>query len=179
MSEEPEKRKLTLANGALLQVPIWEKHYRGSNWLAIIDIDATQPGGLARRFVNRGKGECLFIVEPIGLFDALEFAADYTTSYGDKKRDRWYGVVTAKTDDFLEVERCGSGAKAVLRSKALRTSKTALIAALERDRQALVERAVKVAEQIAGLEDASDVFVDVDVEEPAAEPAVSTEEPSA
>ena len=142
---------LTLANGALLGAPVYENHRRGSNWLAIIDIDATMPGGLARRFMNHGKGECMYVVEQVGLFDAVEFAADYTTSYGDKRRERWYGVVTAKTDDFLQVEQCGSGAKAVLRAKELRTSTEALVAALEHDRESLIARAAKLEAQIVEL----------------------------
>jgi hypothetical protein len=89
------------------------------------------------------------------LFDAVEFAADYTTSYGDKKRrDRWYGVVTAKTDDYLQVEKCGSGAKAVLRSKELRASPEALVAALEHDQNSLIERSVKLGHQIQELKSA-------------------------
>lgn len=146
--------KLTLANGALLTAPIYENHRRGSNWLAVIDIDATMPGGLERRFMERGKGECICLVEQVGLFDALEFAADYTTSVGKKIRNRWYGVVTAKTDDFLQVEQCGSGAKAVLHSKQLRTSPEALVAALEQDQQSLIERAARVATQIAEVKGA-------------------------
>lgn len=143
--------KLILANGALLEAPIFETHTRGSNWLALIDIDAGCPGGLERRFVNRGKGECLYVVEQIGLFDAVEFAADYTTGYGTKRRDRWYGVVTAKTDDFLQVEKAGSGAKAVLRSKKLRTSPEALASALEQERETLIARAAKIDLEITEL----------------------------
>jgi hypothetical protein len=146
--------KFTLANGALLTAPIYENHRRGSNWLAVIDIDATMPGGLERRFMTRGKGECICLVEQIGLFDAVEFAADYTTGAGNKQRNRWYGVVTAKTDDFLQIEQCDSGAKAVLRSKHLRTSPEALVAALEQDQQALIARAAKVATQIAEVKGA-------------------------
>jgi hypothetical protein len=50
--------KLLIANGALLQAPVYETHPsgRGTNWLAVIDIDATSPGGLARRFMQTGKG---------------------------------------------------------------------------------------------------------------------------
>ena len=156
-STDPEVCQLILANGALLEAPIFEAHVRGSNWLAIIDIDATCPGGLERRFTNRGKGDCLYVVEQIGLFDAVEFAADYTTSYGKKRRDRWYGVVTAKTDDFLQVEKADSGAKAVLRSKKLRTSPEALATALEQERETLIARAVKIDLEIAELRSPEEV----------------------
>lgn len=155
MSEQPqpevESTKLLIANGALLEAPIYETHYRGANWLAVIDVDASCPGGLSRRFTSRGKGECLYLVEQIGLFDPVEFGADYTTTYGDKKRDRWHGVVTAKTDDFLIVERCKTGARAVIRSKELRTSPEALRVAMTQERETLIARAGKLDQQIQEL----------------------------
>jgi len=155
-STKPVVKKLLVANGALLEAPIWEKHFRGSNWLALIDIDPTAPGGLSRRFLNRGKGECLFVIEQLGLFDAVEFAADYTTSVGTKKKDRWYGVVVALTDGHLLVERCETGVKAVLRSKEARASVQDRAAALRAEKEALVERAAKLAAEIAELESSGD-----------------------
>lgn len=153
MSDEVkvESVKLAIANGALLEAPIYETHYRGANWLAVINVDASMPSGLERRFMNRGRGECLYMVEQITLFDPVEFGADYTTTTGSKKRDRWYGVVTAKTDDFLVVERCKTGAKAVIRAKGLRTSPEALRAALMQDKEALIARAANLEHQIQEL----------------------------
>jgi len=149
-------KKLLVANGALLEAPIWEQHFRGSNWLALIDIDASAPGGLGRRFMAKGKGECLFVIEQVGLFDAVEFAADYTTSFGNKRRDRWYGVVTAITDGYLLVEKCDTGAKAVLRAKEARASVHDRASALRAEKEALVERAAKLEAEIVELESSGD-----------------------
>lgn len=176
MSSEEEVKKLSIANGALLEAPIYETHHRGANWLAVIDVDGSMPGGLSRRFLNRGRGECLYLVEQIALFDPVEFGADYTTSYGDKRRDRWHGVVTAKTDDFMVVERCKTGAKAVVRSKELRTSPAALRAALRQDQESLISRAAKLEHQIQELSTSGPTLnVEPIPETPPADPAPSVD----
>lgn len=108
--------KLPCVNNALLAVPIWEEK-RGTNWLAVIDIDGTMPGGLSRRWLNRGRGECYFLVEQLAPFDPIEFGADRTAWSGNKVRNRWYGVVIEKTEAYLLVEPVDSGAQAVLVSK--------------------------------------------------------------
>lgn len=137
---------MTLANGALLEVPVFEKHHRGTNWMAIIDIDPTSPGGLSRQWLDRGKGECFYLTEQVKLFDPVEFGADYTTSVGRRHRRRWFGVITAKTDDYLLAEPCSSGAKAVILSKAKRTDPHALADAFAREREVLLKRAQELAD---------------------------------
>jgi hypothetical protein len=117
--------RLTMAAGALLSAPIWEKHHRGTNYLAIIDIDPRMPGGLARQFVHRGKGECLYVVEQIAVLDAVEFAADYTTGVGRRDRLRWYGVVAEKTASQMSLIPYPSGAKAVVAANELRQARDA------------------------------------------------------
>jgi len=111
---------LTCANGALLEVPVYEQHARGTNYLAIIDIDPTMPAGLARIWAKKGRGPCLYITDQITQYDALEFAADYTTSVSTKKRLRWYGVVVDKRPDELVLQPCNTGVDAVLLAKRLR-----------------------------------------------------------
>jgi hypothetical protein len=149
---KPKIFKLLVANGALLQAPVHETHFRGSNWLAIIDVDASCPGGLSRRFVNRGRGECLYDIEQVNCFDSIEFGADYTTSLGSKKRLRWHGIVAAKTEGFLLVEECQSGAKAVLRAKEARQNVTDRAAAIRAQRDALLSKAEELDREIASLE---------------------------
>ncbi len=149
---KPKVHKLLVANGALLQAPIFETHSRGSNWLALIDVDMSQPGGLSRRFMNRGRGECLYDVEQVGLFDAVEFGADYTTSMGSKKRHRMYGVVVGKTDGMLAIEEAASGAKAVVRSKEARQSTADRAAALRLEKEALITRAAELEREAQALE---------------------------
>lgn len=148
----PQVMKLLVANGALLEAPIFEKHKRGSNWMAVIDIDKTSPGGLSRRFVNRGRGECLYDVDQVALFDPVEFGADYTTTGGSKMRDRWYGVVVVKTEGLIEVEKCSSGMRAVLRAKVARESPVELAAAWKASRDALLKEAATLDAAIQELE---------------------------
>jgi len=136
--------KLVCANGALLEAPVREEHARGSNWLAVIDIDGTMPGGLSRRWVDRAKGACLYLVEKLALFDAVEFGADYTTSVGTKRPKRWYGVIVAKTDDFLALEEAPSGKDAALLARAKRIDPQALAASMNAEAAVLRLRAEKL-----------------------------------
>lgn len=117
--------RLPMAAGALLAAPVWEDHHRSTNYLAIIDINPTMPGGLDRRFMNRGKGDCLYIIEQIGVLDAVEFAGDYTTSVGRRDRKRWHGVVTGKTESVMTLKPCDSGTKACLLATDLRAQRDA------------------------------------------------------
>lgn len=144
----PEVARLALANDALLEAPIYEKHHRGANWLAVIDIDKTMPSGLSRRWMPRGRGECLYGTEQLTLFDPVEFGADYTSYAGKKTRDRWYGVVLAKTESYLLIEKCPSGARAVLRATEAKSSREDRLRALQEERDNLVDRAAKVEGEI-------------------------------
>jgi hypothetical protein len=143
--------KLPCANGALLQVPLFEKHHRGTNWMAVIDVDGTSPGGLGRKFIDRGKGECFYLIEQVQLFDPIEFGADYTTSVGKRYRKRWFGVVTAKTEDYITAEECSKGVNAVLLARAKRTDPQALADAFEKEREVLLKRAAELDAAVSQL----------------------------
>lgn len=150
--KEPSKEfRLTHLNGALLQVPVYEPHYRGTNYLAIIDVDGTAPGGLSRRFLQRGKGESFYLIEQLSLFDAVEFGADYTTSVGAKKRLRCYGFVAAITEMEIVIRSFDSGATACVAAKIARTSPADRKRALGEARDALIEKAAKVQDEIDAL----------------------------
>lgn len=149
--QEREVLKLRHANGALLNAPLYDKGARRSNYLAIIDIDPTAPAGLAREFCDKGRGDCLYLTEKLDLFDAVEFASDYTTTTGNKYRERWYGVIIAKTDDYLLVEKAPSGVKAVLRAKEARVSVQDKVRALQAEKEQLVIRAAVIEGEIAQL----------------------------
>jgi hypothetical protein len=148
---EPIVLKLPCANGALLQVPVFEKHHRGTNWMAVIDVDGTSPGGLGRHFIDRGKGECFYLIDQVTLFDPIEFGADYTTSVGRRHRKRWFGVVIAKTEDYILAEECSKGVNAVLLSKAKRTDPQALANAFEKEREVLLKRAAELDAAVTQL----------------------------
>lgn len=147
-----ETIKVAVANNVLLEVPIWEAHFRGSNWMAVINVDGSSPGGLSRRFMPRGKGDCFYLLEQLQLFDPIEFGADYTTSVGTKKRDRWYGVVTAVTDGHLSIERTSTGVAAVLRAKEARESPRDRAMALRETLQAHLDQVVAIEREIHELD---------------------------
>ena len=149
--EPPHVVRLAVANGALLEAPMYESHQRGTNWLAVIDIDGKLPGGLSRSWMPKAKGECLYLIEHLSLFDPVEFGADYTTGHGNRHYHRWYGVVTAITDGYILVEECLSGVKAVLRAKVARESTDDRVRALEAQRDAMVEQAAKLEAEITDL----------------------------
>lgn len=123
--------RLVCAGGAMLEVPIWESHARGTNYLAVIDVDATMPAGLSRRFVNRGRGECYYLTEQLTPGDAVEFAGDYTTSVGKRKRERIYGVIVEKTEEQIAIRVFDTGVLASLAAREFRK---------ERDEAAAVVR---------------------------------------
>lgn len=152
MTKKAEVVKLAVAAGVLLQAPVWEAHFRGSNWLAIIGVDPAMPGGLSRRFLPRGKGECLYVLEQLALFDPVEFGADYTTTAGRRNRTQWHGVVTAVTDGYLLVERSASGMQAILRAREARESAADRVNALRAERETLLERIGKLDEEMQMLE---------------------------
>jgi len=142
-------------NGALLEAPIYEKHYRGSNWLAVIDVDGTCPGGLSRKFLPYAKGDCIYMIEQVRLFDALEFAADYTTSVGKKKPSRCYVVVMAITPTEMMLQEYETGAEACLAAQAARTSPDERVRSLEVTRAEHLATAKRIEDEISALKGAT------------------------
>lgn len=82
-------------NGALTDVPVYESHQRGKNWMATIADDPRSPGGLRREFADRARGAKYHYMVPEGLKpgDAVEFGADYISGGGKRSANRWHGVV--------------------------------------------------------------------------------------
>ena len=152
---EPKEYRCPHLNGSLLKAPIYEAHFRGKNWLAVVDIDGSCPGGLSRRFMPYGKGEVLYMIEQVGLFDAVEFAADYTTSVGRTRQNRFYGVIVAITETELVVRAYDSSADACIAAQKMRTSTVDKIRALEEAKAAHAEKAAKLEAEIAELKGAS------------------------
>lgn len=152
---EPRRVRLRLANKAMLDAPIYKEHQRGSNWLAIIDVDAKLPGGLSRRFLERGRGDCYYSIEPLALFDPVEFGADYTSMAGRKTKERWYGVVVALTEGVCIVEQTENGVEAVLRARDARVSPVDRAHALRAERDAAHDRLQDLEREIAELETAA------------------------
>lgn len=93
-------RTYRIMNRGMIDVPVWEDHgLRGKNWGAIVEVDPTAPGGLRRFWFNRGRGVAKYIVpEQLQVGHTVEFGADYITSVGRRKPDRFYGVVVGLSE---------------------------------------------------------------------------------
>ena len=103
----------TIDGGALSQVPCWESHGRAKNWMAKISLNPNSPGGLDRDFAEKAKGDCFYILPPLSPGDAVEFGADYYTSSGKKRPERWHGYVVRVLDDRIILHECSDGKAAV------------------------------------------------------------------
>jgi hypothetical protein len=107
--------------GALTDVPddCWQTHKRGKNWLAMISVDPSSPGGLSRNFAAKAKGEFFYLLPDLSPGDPVEFGADYYSGSGRKSPTRWYGFVVKIVHatrlfsegeaDYLVLRECGTG----------------------------------------------------------------------
>lgn len=92
----------TIEEGALLQVPIYEPHQFGKNWMAAIHRDPAAPNGLGRVFIERGHGQYYYVLNPnVRPGQVIEFGADYEKATGSRRHNRWIGVVLARTEQQL------------------------------------------------------------------------------
>lgn len=110
---------LSIEDGALASVPkgCWESHSRGKNWLAIINISPSSPGGLARDFATKAKGSSYYLVPTWQVGDAVEFGADYYSGGGRKRPTRWYGFVVRILPDRVILRETSTGKAAVKEGK--------------------------------------------------------------
>jgi hypothetical protein len=108
---------LRVEKRGLMDVPIYDDHQRAKNWGANIEPDPHAPGGMARDFWDRARGEMFYYVIPENLRFlipcAIEFGADRLTWSGKRRPDRWYGVAVEMTDKRLTVVECASPRAAV------------------------------------------------------------------
>ena len=101
MADEMWKGKIEC--GALIEVPAYETHKRGRNWLAVIEEDPKAPGGLSRIFCERAKGKFFYMTDILEVGQAVECAGDYVSGGGNRSPNRVYGVVSKIDDTVLEV----------------------------------------------------------------------------
>ncbi|GEM_PF-4210589 len=92
--------------GAMVEVPIYEGHKRGKNWMAVIQPDPNSPGGLRRDFQQTAKGKYYYMINGLKIGDPVEFGADYYTGGGKKHSKRWYGIVRDIGEDYIEIRQC-------------------------------------------------------------------------
>jgi hypothetical protein len=113
-------RSFKIENGALVEVPIFEEHKRGRNWMAVITADPRKPGGLERRFLKRAGGKYFYMVEGLKVGDAIEFGADYWTSSGRRNTNRVYAAVVSITSTELVLELLSTPDEAIEAAKKIR-----------------------------------------------------------
>lgn len=65
----------------------YESHKRGTNYIASVYKDLSQPNGLSREFWKKGTSIYKYIPDK---FDFIEVASDYKTAVGNKYRRRSY-----------------------------------------------------------------------------------------
>lgn len=96
--------RLPIENGALTEVPVYEKHKRGRNWMAIIQPNPLAMGGWDRKWLTRARGKDYFyMVTDLFQGDVVEFGADYQTSMGRKDASRYYAVVAEVAPTHLDL----------------------------------------------------------------------------
>ena len=84
--------------------PVWEPKYpNGRNWLAILTENPEVPRGVAREWIERGKGRFKYNVTRVIEGDLIEFGADYMYSSGRRIPSRWCGEVVGFTDTEMRV----------------------------------------------------------------------------
>lgn len=108
-----------LEQGAMEEVPIYESHRRGTNYLAKIWTDPSAPGGLGREFCRKAHGDYYYFVTNLKVGDPVEFGADYTSSGGNKNRRRRHGVVVEITDDHITFDITDGYKEAIKHAKEL------------------------------------------------------------
>ena len=135
--------RIKAAPGVLLEAPVYEQSKRGVNWLAVIGVDPTKPGGLSRRFLPRGRGICLYQVEQLAVGDAVEFGADYISTTESRHRTRWYGVVVEAVEETVVMEHYANAADTISRACSLQR------ALKEQQERALNEQRARVSSKPA------------------------------
>jgi len=125
-------RDFRIEDGALTRVPCWESHSRGKNWMAVIGVNPSAPGGLDRSFAPKAKGDCYYIVPSLEVGDAVEFGGDYYSGRGRPSRERWYGYVVRVDAAMLVLHDCGTGKAAIKEGKAFAASGVAAAVAADK-----------------------------------------------
>ncbi len=104
----------SVADGVLTEVPVWEDHRRGKNWMAVIDVDPRAPGGLDRQFADKARGQgAAYVLPVLKPGDALEFGADYISGSGKRTQSRWYCYVVRVEPAYLVLRQRSTGKAAV------------------------------------------------------------------
>lgn len=103
----------TIEDDAMMNAPVYETHKRGKNWMAIINVSPTSPGGLGRIFIKKGQGPYYYMTNKLKLGMPVEFGADYYNAKGSRSVKRWYGVIRELTNTKITIEQFNTGRDAI------------------------------------------------------------------
>lgn len=117
-------------DGCLMRVPCYDTSRRAKNWMAVITVDPSKPGGLDRDFAEKAHGDAYYVLPTLNPGDALEFGADGYSSRGRKTPERAYRfVVRVEVQDgngYIVLRKCSSGKDAVKAGKKFADELTAV-----------------------------------------------------
>lgn len=140
-----------LEMGAMTDVPIWEKHPRGKNWMAAIKNNPKAPGGVERKFFEKAHGNGYFyLVDGLSVGTPVEFGADYYTGGGNRVPRRWYGVVAEITEDTLVLDQYGTAREAVAAAEKRDSPDRREL--LEREKERILARLKEIDAELADLQ---------------------------
>jgi len=138
----------------MVEVPAYETHARGTNWLAKISPNPSAPGGLDRDFVERARGKYYYMITDLKPGTPIEFGADYTSSGGKRHPSRWYGVVVRVGDDAIDLAPTEGADEAFALAEEIQAAAPAdRRTALKEERAALVARLAEIDAELTELTD--------------------------
>lgn len=104
-------------DGCLMRVPCYDSSRRAKNWMAVITVDPSKPGGLDRDFCEKAHGDAYYALPTLSPGDAIEFGADGYSARGRKSPERAYRfVVRVEVQDgngYIVLRKCSTGKDAV------------------------------------------------------------------
>jgi hypothetical protein len=100
-------------DGVMMTCPAYSSDRRAKNWMAIISVAPSKPGGLERDFMAKAKGGGRYILSGLEVGQPLEFGADDYNSRGRKDPTRWYGYVVKIEPGYVILHEEPTGKAAV------------------------------------------------------------------
>ena len=140
------KFKSKIEMGAMLGVPVYEEHHRGKNWMAIISKNPKAPNGLDRVFLEKARGNYFYLVSGLKVGDAVEFGADYISSSGRRRTNRWYGVVIQIDDNMIIIDEHETANGAIEAAKSFAAPSKREV--LEQEKERILARLAEIEKEL-------------------------------
>lgn len=78
---------------------------KAKNWMAHVEQDQSEPGGLKRTFLNSDRGRDYGDVRNLDVGHVIEFAGDTEDKHGSKTKHRKYAAIWRKVDEAEQKEQ--------------------------------------------------------------------------